>query len=186
MIDRYLRERGDANIKINADLITKARFYTDPNFPDRKQAREKPERDTVLRHLGADCRTRFAIQNILLQCMQEQKLDALVIANVHRIPPETDRATGTGRKRPESDRLVADRPARIPGDHGSRGLHDAGSGTVNATRMGSRGSSVQYRQVFPVGVDFIARPFDEPMLLRIASAYEVATHRRRPPPDFSE
>jgi Asp-tRNA(Asn)/Glu-tRNA(Gln) amidotransferase A subunit family amidase len=36
----------------------------------------------------------------------------------------------------------------------------------------------------PVGVDFIARPFDEPMLLRIASAYEAATRHRRPPPDF--
>ena len=38
MLNRYLRERGDANIKTNADLITKARFYQDPNFPDRKQA----------------------------------------------------------------------------------------------------------------------------------------------------
>ena len=36
----------------------------------------------------------------------------------------------------------------------------------------------------PVGVDFIARPFDEPMLFRIASAYEAATKHRRPPPDF--
>ena len=36
----------------------------------------------------------------------------------------------------------------------------------------------------PVGVDFIARPFDEAMLIRIASAYEAATHHRKPPPDF--
>jgi amidase len=36
----------------------------------------------------------------------------------------------------------------------------------------------------PVGVDFIARPFDERMLFRIASAYEAATKRRLPPPDF--
>jgi Asp-tRNA(Asn)/Glu-tRNA(Gln) amidotransferase A subunit family amidase len=36
----------------------------------------------------------------------------------------------------------------------------------------------------PVGVDFIARPFDEPLLFRIASAYETATRHRRPPPDF--
>ena len=34
MINRYLRERGDANIKTNADLIAKATFYTDPNFPE--------------------------------------------------------------------------------------------------------------------------------------------------------
>jgi Asp-tRNA(Asn)/Glu-tRNA(Gln) amidotransferase A subunit family amidase len=36
----------------------------------------------------------------------------------------------------------------------------------------------------PVGVDFIARPFDEPLLFRIASAFEAATRHRRPPADF--
>ena len=36
----------------------------------------------------------------------------------------------------------------------------------------------------PVGVDFIARPFDEPLLFRIASAYEAATKHRKPPADF--
>ena len=36
----------------------------------------------------------------------------------------------------------------------------------------------------PVGVDFIARPFGEPMLFRIAAAYEAATKHRRPPEDF--
>jgi amidase len=36
----------------------------------------------------------------------------------------------------------------------------------------------------PVGVDFLARPFGEPLLLKIASAYEGATHHREPPPAF--
>ena len=36
----------------------------------------------------------------------------------------------------------------------------------------------------PVGIDFVARPFGEPTLLRIASAYEAATKHRRPPRDF--
>src|SRR5438552_3278204 len=40
MMNKYLRERGDANIKDNADLISKATFYQDQNFPDRKQMRE--------------------------------------------------------------------------------------------------------------------------------------------------
>jgi amidase len=35
-----------------------------------------------------------------------------------------------------------------------------------------------------VGVDFLVRPFDEPTLLRIASAYVAATKHRMPPPDF--
>jgi Asp-tRNA(Asn)/Glu-tRNA(Gln) amidotransferase A subunit family amidase len=36
----------------------------------------------------------------------------------------------------------------------------------------------------PVGIDFLARPFGEPTLFRIASAYEASTKRRLPPPDF--
>ena len=36
----------------------------------------------------------------------------------------------------------------------------------------------------PVGVDFIARPFNEAMLFRIASAFEAATRHRKPPPEF--
>jgi amidase len=36
----------------------------------------------------------------------------------------------------------------------------------------------------PVGIDFLARPFDEPKLLRIAAAYEAATRHRAPPSEF--
>jgi Asp-tRNA(Asn)/Glu-tRNA(Gln) amidotransferase A subunit family amidase len=36
----------------------------------------------------------------------------------------------------------------------------------------------------PVGVDFIARPFGEPLLFRIAAAYEAATKHRRAPEGF--
>jgi Asp-tRNA(Asn)/Glu-tRNA(Gln) amidotransferase A subunit family amidase len=34
----------------------------------------------------------------------------------------------------------------------------------------------------PVGIEFLGRPFSEPELLKIAYAYEQATHHRRPPP----
>jgi hypothetical protein len=36
----------------------------------------------------------------------------------------------------------------------------------------------------PVGIDFVGRPFAEPTLLKIASAYEAATKHRKPPPGF--
>jgi Asp-tRNA(Asn)/Glu-tRNA(Gln) amidotransferase A subunit family amidase len=37
----------------------------------------------------------------------------------------------------------------------------------------------------PVGVDFAARPFNEPTLLRIAAAYEKVTKHRTSPPEFT-
>jgi amidase len=36
----------------------------------------------------------------------------------------------------------------------------------------------------PVGMDIVGRPFGEPVLLRIAAAYETATKHRTPPPAF--
>src|SRR5262249_32357629 len=84
-INRYLRERGDANIRSNADLITKSRFYTDSNFPDRKQARERDESATVL-DTAVRSQGRFAVQTMLLQCMQDEKLDALM-SPMSTIPP---------------------------------------------------------------------------------------------------
>jgi Asp-tRNA(Asn)/Glu-tRNA(Gln) amidotransferase A subunit family amidase len=38
----------------------------------------------------------------------------------------------------------------------------------------------------PIGMDILGPPFTEPVLLRIAAAYEAKTHHRRPPPGFGE
>jgi Asp-tRNA(Asn)/Glu-tRNA(Gln) amidotransferase A subunit family amidase len=182
MINRYLRERGDANIKTNADLITKARFYNDPNFPDRKQAREAAERATVL-DTSARIQTRFALQNLLLQCMQEQRLDALV-SPMSTVPPR---------------KLTAPREPNVNGRSpigwsliGQQGFPaitvPAGFTTEIWDRVRDVNGTTRFtdpvKTNLPVGVDFIARPFDEPMLFRIASAYEAATRHRRPPPEF--
>src|SRR5439155_12003029 len=182
MINRYLRERGDANIKSNADLITKARFYQDPNFPDRKQARENTERAMVL-DTSARLQTRFALQNLLLQCMQEERLDALV-APMSTVPPRKLTAsrepTANGRS-PIGWSLLGQQgfPAiTVPAGFMTEGwdrVRDANGGTRLVGPVQAR---------LPVGVDFVARPFDEAILFRIASAYQAATRHRRPPPDF--
>ena len=123
-MDKYLRERGDANIKTGADLISKARFYSDPNFPDRRQAREAAEREVTL-ILPPGCRARFAYRNMLLQCMQEQKLDALM-SPMSTVPPRKL----TAPREPNAN----GRPAigwsfigqqGFSGDYSTRGLYDA-------------------------------------------------------------
>jgi Asp-tRNA(Asn)/Glu-tRNA(Gln) amidotransferase A subunit family amidase len=181
MIDRYLRERGDANIKSNADLITKARFYSDPNFPDRKQAREQAERadtyDTSARLQG-----RFAVRTILLQCMADQRLDALV-SPMSTVPP---RKLTSPREPPSNGRTPIG--WSLIGQQGFPAITvPAGFTTAVWDRVADGNSTRLIGPVaasLPVGVDFIARPFDEPLLFRIASAYEAATKHRRPPPEF--
>jgi Asp-tRNA(Asn)/Glu-tRNA(Gln) amidotransferase A subunit family amidase len=181
MLNRYLLERGDANIRSNADLIAKSTFYSDPNFPDRKQARENAERAQVY-DTAERLRGRFAIQTMLLQCMQEQRLDALV-APTATVPPRkltSPREPAVNGRSPVGWSMIGQQglpvitvPAGFTTEVWDR-VRD-GDGTRLVGPVPAR---------LPVGVDFVARPFDEPMLFRIASAFEAATRHRRPPAAF--
>jgi amidase len=180
-MDRYLRERGDANIKTSADLISKAQFYNDPNFPDRKQAREAAERATTL-DTSARLQTRFAYQNMLLQCMQEQNLDALM-SPMSTVPPRkltSPREPNANGRPPIGWSFIGQQgfPAiTVPAGFTTQVWDRVRDG--NATRLADPVTAA-----LPVGVDFLARPFEEGLLVRIASAYEAATKHRRPPPEF--
>jgi len=181
-INRYLRERGDANIRSNADLIAKSRFYTDPNFPDRKQARERDEAATVL-DTSVRLQGRFAMQTMLLQCMQDQRLDALV-SPMSTVPPRkltSPREPAINGRTPIGWSLIGQQgfPAiTVPAGFTTTVWDRVADGNDGARLVGPVPASL------PVGVDFIALPFGEPLLFRIASAYEAATRHRRPPPDF--
>jgi len=182
MMNRYLQERGDANIKTGADLISKARFYEDPNFPDRKQAREAAERATVL-DTSVRLQTRFAFQNLLLQCMEEQRLDALV-SPMSTVPPRkltAPREPNANGRSPIGWSFIGQQgfPAiTVPAGFTTEVWDRERDGNGGTRLVGPLKANL------PVGVDFLARPFDEATLFRIASAFEVATRHRKPPPDF--
>jgi Asp-tRNA(Asn)/Glu-tRNA(Gln) amidotransferase A subunit family amidase len=181
MMNKYLRERGDANIKTNADLAEKATFYSDPNFPDRKQARLNAERGQVL-DTSTRVQTRYAMQIMLLQCMLEQKLDALV-APMSTVPPRkltSPREPAVNGRPPigwstlgQQGFPVITVPAGFTTEVWDRARE--GDGTRLVGPIAAR---------LPVGVDFVARPFEEGLLFRIASAYEAATKHRMPPRGF--
>ena len=181
MLNRYLRERGDANIRTNADLISKARFYEDPNFPDRRQARVQAENATEL-DTSVRLQGRFAMQTMLLQCMQEQQLDALMSPTA-TVPPRKL----TSPREPTSNGRSAVGWSLI-GQQGFPLITVPAGFTTNVWDRVADGDGTRLAgpvpAALPVGVDFIARPFGEPLLFRIASAYEAATRHRKPPPDF--
>jgi amidase len=182
MMNKYLRERGDANIKTNADLIAKAKFYEDPNFPDRKRSRQAVENATVL-DTAARLQTRFALQTLLLQCMQEQRLDALV-SPMSTVPPRkltAPREPNINGRSPIGWSLIGQQgfPAiTVPAGFTTQVWDRVYDGNGGTRVVGPVAANL------PVGVDFLARPFDEAMLFRIASAFEAATRHRRPPPEF--
>ena len=181
MMNNYLRERGDANIKSNADLAAKATFYSDPNFPDRRQPRLNAERAQVL-DTSTRVQTRYAMQIVLLECMQVQRLDALV-APTATVPPRkltSPREPAVNGRSPVGWSMLGQQgfpvitvPAGFTTEIWDRVRE--GDGTRLVGPIAAR---------LPVGVDFVGRPFDEAMLFRIASAYEAATKHRTPPRGF--
>ncbi len=198
MMDRYLRQRGDANIQSNTDLINKARFYDDPHFPDRKKTRETADAAMEF-DLSVRLQTRFAVQQIVLACMQEQKLDAVTYPTSNLPPPPLDGPnppnlngrgvvwTFLGQQGFPAITVPAGfttkvydwvRDPTVPPPPPS--AESAGGGNP---REGTRMIDA-VPATLPVGIDFLARPFDEPTLLRIAAAYEAATQHRIAPPDF--
>jgi Asp-tRNA(Asn)/Glu-tRNA(Gln) amidotransferase A subunit family amidase len=204
MLNLYLRERGDANIQSNADLIAKATYYDEPNFRTPKRGRENTERDQQY-DMSKRLLRRFSMQQMVLQCMAEQQLDALIYPTANLPPTKLGAPVGpppnaragvwtflgaqgfpvisvpAGFTSEVWDWVRDPAAAEIP----ESAWRSTGGGGAERTERDRRIRLVgPVAAVLPVGVDFVGRPFDEPLLLRIASAYEAATRHRRPPPEF--
>src|SRR5215831_3736021 len=188
MLSRYLRERGDANIESIRDLIDKSNFYRDirpeAGFIDRKAALEEMNSNLTL-DMANVFQDRFANQQVVLQCMSQEDLDALV-SPAGNIPAYI---LGAPVEPPLAGRTNS--VWGLLGQHGFPTLSvPAGFTTHVFDRVRDAAAPGGTRLVGPVpaklplGVMFFARPFAEPTLFRIASAYEAATKHRIPPPDF--
>ncbi len=204
----YLRERGDANIKSLDDLIAKARFFKDAGVETKKNTLITANKPTTL-ETASRLQRRYAVQQIVLMCFSELKLDAVVYPTGN-IPlgklgdPNEPTVNGRGttwtflgtqefpaitvpagfttevwdRKKDPNAPEVAAAPSAGRAAAGGDGGEGGGAATVPTILVGPVPAKI------PVGVDFLGRPFSEPVLLKIAAAYEAATHHRMPPPDF--
>ena len=187
-MNRYLAQRGDANIKSIDDLIAKSTFFSDtrPNsgFSDKKEGLEEANEDATF-DIADRLQNRFALQQITLQCMAMLDLDAVTY------PTSNIPAAKLGSP---TEPTVNGRPSNAWALLGANGFPaitvPAGFTTevydrvVDAAEKGGTELVGPIEARLPVGIDFLARPFDEPTLFRIAAAYEAATHHRTPPPGF--
>jgi amidase len=188
MIDRYLRDRGDANIKSLRDLIDKSKFYRDirpeAGFIDRKAALEETESSMAL-DMAAVFQDRFAYQQVVLQCMAQDNLDAMVSPSGN-IPAYI---LGEPIEPPLAGRTNS--VWGLLGQHGLPTLSVPAGFTTQVydrvrdpTAPGGTRLTGPIPAKLPLGIMLVGRPFAEPTLIRIGSAYEAATKHRVPPPDF--
>ena len=128
---------------------------------------------------------RFAYQQVVLQCMAQDNLDALV-SPAGNIPAYI---LGAPIEPPLAGRTNS--VWGLLGQHGFPTLSVPMGFTAHvfdrvrdAAAPGGTRLAGPIPAKLPLGVMFFGRPFSEPTLLRIASAYEAATKHRIPPPEF--
>jgi Asp-tRNA(Asn)/Glu-tRNA(Gln) amidotransferase A subunit family amidase len=195
----YWRQRGDTKVKSLEDRINEANYYIDPSFPDRKPPLVTANKSMVL-DTTSRLQQRFAVQEMILYAFADLNLDAVVYPT-GSLPPSKlgslPEPTVNGRPTlwtflgtqgfpaitvPAGfTTLVYDRlpdPANPAPADALRRANGPGGAPVPSILSGPVPAKL------PVGVDFLGRPYSEPLLFKIAAAYEQATKLRRPPADF--
>jgi Asp-tRNA(Asn)/Glu-tRNA(Gln) amidotransferase A subunit family amidase len=185
-MNRYLKQRGDANIKDVSDLIAKSTFYGNDNkaFMDKKQMLENTQKDMTL-DVSKRLNLRFALQQVALQCMAELNLDAITY------PTSNIPAAKIGAP---AEPNINGRQANAWSFMGQQGFPTitvpAGFTTEVYDRVPDPAAPDAPKLVgpiaakVPVGIDFLSKPYNEPVLLRIAAAYEAASKHRTVPTGF--
>jgi amidase len=188
MIERYLEERGDATIKTMTDLEARSQPLTDTRPDSGGNARGGTGGDNgTARTLDTSERwlLRFAVQQIVLQAMADMRLDAMV-SPTGNVPPYI-------LGRPLEPTLNGRGPSTwsVLGAQGFPLLGVPAGFTTkvydrirDASAPGGTRLTGPTPARLPLSVMFYGRPFGEPTLFRIASAYEGATRHREAPPEF--
>ena len=175
--DWYLLRRGDPQMQTLGDLINKAVFYSDPNFSDRKASLVSNNADTTLA-TDAALQNRFAVQTLMHECFAEQNLDAVLYPS-STLPPKIM----TNGNEPTANDWSGS--STFPSNQGLPAITVPAGYTTQAYDRDPNGNLLPpVAASLPIGIEFLALPFDEPTLFRIAAAYEAATHHRIPPADF--
>jgi amidase len=207
--DWYLAQRGDANVKTFADMLGKAKYFNDGTPGSGKPTRLKESDGAMIYDTTVRMQRRFAVQQIVLMCLVEQKLDAVVyptgtLPPAKIWPPAPRGGPGPGGRKPTGP-SEGQTTWTFLGAQGFPAITVPGGFTTEAynrvpdvspapaeTGAASTGGPGRPRThlvgpvpaVVPIGFDFLGRPFSEPGLIQIAAAYEAATRHRRPPADF--
>ena len=157
-LDRYLARLGDkAPMHSLADVIKSRRFH--PSIQARLESGQAADE---VPGQSAGCLQREAYREKLraavLKLMDEAQLDALAYPTWSNPP-----------------RLIGD--LNTPGGDNSQLFAPSTGFPAITVPMGyTRGETL------PAGLQLLGRPWSESTLLKLAYAYELATHHRRPPP----
>jgi amidase len=190
--DLYLAERGDARIKDWKSWVQYARFDTDSgranalNSANTKDARVKPDEISYIK-------MHTALRMVVLKVMHENGIDAFVNPE-NTLPhfklgqasePAVDGRESNGFG--QAFTAMAGTPEiTVPAGYNQIVYEPAFVLSADKLKYELVSGSVQSKLPvpMPIAISFWAGPGDEPVLIKMASAYEAATRYRKPPPAF--
>jgi len=194
-MDRYLNTRGDRKIHSVRDLLDHSTFYDHPPI-DGVTLPPKTRLETMLRDakepdISRWHETRTVLQMLVNKVMADDRLDALVYptktipAPRLAAPVEPAVIGGHDFRAPLTPRLSpnAGLPAIVVPAGFTREVYDRVPLRENSRVAAGELDGPKADQL-PVAIEFLGRAYSEPVLIRIAAAYELATRHRRPPADF--
>ncbi|MEJ1963201.1 MAG: amidase family protein [Gammaproteobacteria bacterium] len=190
--NRYLALRGDTRVKDWASWVANTKFDSDEtragavNLANVKDARVKEGTISYLK-------MHSVLRMIVLKVMRENGIDAFVNPEQTLPPYKLGMASEPDVDWRESNGCCQTFTAMmgVPEMEVPAGFTDVvyEPGYVLSqdrkeyiATTGSVKSKLEHPM--PVSMMFWAGPGDEPTMIRLASAYEAATHHRKPPPDF--
>ena len=186
---QYLMRRGDATVTDWTSLNANSKYYNERRAVAMRNWEEA--RNIVSEGITRRVKMRDVMRLVLLNVLHRNDIDVLVNPTITVPPVRIGYAGEPSVENRPTGRFPTSANLGIPEITVPAGfnrivydpeyvLNEDRDGYDNVT--GSR--RTQLDAGLPVGISFWAGPGDEPLVLRVASAYEAATRHRRPPPDF--
>jgi amidase len=185
-IDRYLAERGDARITSWTAWVANAKFREDDSRAGAENWVAFDDHEIVGK---ADRLARsYVARMALLRVMYENGVDAFVQPEV-TVPTPKIQGPNVGGGSLDGITPFFQIP-RIVVPAGTNDVIYEPSYALNADKTDYESvlpegtPKTQMPHPMPISITFFAGQGDEPMLIKIGTAYESATHHRFQPPDF--
>ena len=190
--NRYLALRGDTRVKDWASWVANSKFDSDEaragavNLANVKDARVKADTISYLK-------MHTVLRMVVLKVMRENGIDAFVNPEQTTPPYKLGMASEPDVDWRESNGCCQTFTAMmgVPEMEVPAGFTDVAYeptyvlSTDKKEYVATTGSvQTKLEHPMPVSLMLWAGPGDEPEMIKIASAYEAATHHRKPPPDF--
>jgi len=185
--NRYLALRGDTRVKDWASWVANSKFDSDEaragavNLANVKDARVKADTVSYLK-------MHTVLRMVVLKVMRENGIDAFVHAE-NTVPTPKIGGANVGTASLDGFTPFLQIP-RIVVPAGFNRIVYEPTFALNADQtdyvsvLASGTKQTLLPKPMPIAITFFAGQGDEPVLLKIGSAYESATKHRRPPPDF--